>query len=126
MTDSSVQRIAANYELLADRMPELAAAFYVRLFQVLPESRALFKIDIALQSQHLAAALAIIVRNMRLLHVLEEPLAELGEEVRGRLDTRVVVLVEDEQARAGRQERQARSASGMPFSRGIFAPRARR
>ena len=78
MTDASVQRIAANYELLADRMPELAAAFYVRLFQVLPESRALFKIDIALQSQHLAAALAIIVRNLRLLDVLEEPLAELG------------------------------------------------
>ena len=78
MTEPCAQRIAANYELLAKRMPELAGAFYDRLFKVLPESRPLFKIDIDLQSQHLAAALAIIVRNLRLLDVLEEPLAELG------------------------------------------------
>jgi hemoglobin-like flavoprotein len=78
MTHASVQRIVANYEMLADHMTELASAFYVRLFKVLPQARPLFKIDIDVQSQHLAAALAIIVRNLRWLDVLEESLADLG------------------------------------------------
>ena len=78
MNEASLQRISANYELLAPRMTALAERFYERLFTVLPESRALFKIDIALQSQHLAAALALIVRNLRLLDALEQPLMELG------------------------------------------------
>jgi hemoglobin-like flavoprotein len=78
MTEASLLRITANYETLADRMPELASAFYDRLFEVLPQSRALFKIDIALQSQHLAAALALIVRNLRFMDALEQPLRELG------------------------------------------------
>ena len=52
--------------------------------------------------------------------------AQLREELARRLDSGPVVLVEDEQAGAGRQERQARSVSGMPFSRGIVAPRAQR
>jgi hemoglobin-like flavoprotein len=79
MTEASVQRIAANYELLAPRMQALTDAFYVRLFEVMPEARPLFRIDIALQSQHLAAALALIVRNLRLMDALEQPLMELGE-----------------------------------------------
>jgi hemoglobin-like flavoprotein len=78
MTEASVQRIAANYELLAPRLQALTDAFYVRLFEVMPEARPLFRIDIAVQSQHLAAALAMIVRNLRLLDALEQPLMELG------------------------------------------------
>src|SRR5256885_15674664 len=78
MTKASLERISRNYALLANQMQSLAQSFYDRLFQVLPEARPLFKIDIALQSQHLAAALALIVRNLRHLDALEEPLMELG------------------------------------------------
>jgi len=78
MTEASLGRISANYALLAERMPALAQAFYDRLFTVLPESRPMFKIDIALQSQHMAAALGLIVRNMRLLDALQQPLMDFG------------------------------------------------
>src|SRR5215510_2543344 len=78
MTEASLHRIAANYEMLAGRMQSLTASFYERLFKVLPESRPLFRIDIDIQSQHLAAALALIVRNLRMLDVLEQPLMDLG------------------------------------------------
>ena len=78
MTEASRQRIAAHYELIAPRLHLLAEAFYDRLFAALPEARPLFKIDIALQSQHLAAALALIVHNLRFLDALEAPLMELG------------------------------------------------
>jgi hemoglobin-like flavoprotein len=78
MTQAQLQRIEASYEMLAGRMHSLTASFYERLFKVLPECRPLFRIDIDLQSQHLAAALALIVRNLRMLDVLEQPLMELG------------------------------------------------
>ena len=78
MTEASLQRIAAHYELLAGRMQQLTQSFYRNLFEAAPETRPLFRIDIDLQSQHLAAALALIVRNLRLLDVLEQPLMELG------------------------------------------------
>jgi hemoglobin-like flavoprotein len=78
MTEASLQRIAAHYNSVADSMPALAQSFYDRLFIVLPEARAMFKIDIALQSQHMAATLALIVRNMRFLDALEQPLKDFG------------------------------------------------
>src|SRR5689334_8064554 len=78
MNESSLQRLSENYQLLASRMPELTRAFYDKLFAVLPEARPLFKKDINVQSQHLAAALALIVRNIRFLDALEQPLMELG------------------------------------------------
>ena len=78
MNESAVQRIAANYALIADRMPQLTSSFYTRLFEIAPQVRPLFRIDIDVQSQHLAATLALIVRNLRLMDVLEESLMELG------------------------------------------------
>jgi len=78
MTEAQLQRIADSFALIEKRMPELTAAFYVRLFAALPEARPLFRIDIDIQSQHLAAALAIIVKNLRLLDVLEPSLMDLG------------------------------------------------
>jgi len=78
MNEASLTRITESYEMLASQMPALTAAFYEQLFKALPEVRPLFRIDIDLQSQHLAAALALIVRNLRSLDVLEQPLMELG------------------------------------------------
>jgi hemoglobin-like flavoprotein len=78
MTEAQLQRIADSFALIEKRMPELTAAFYVRLFAVLPEARPLFRIDIDIQSQHLAAALALIIHNLRLWDVLEPSLMDLG------------------------------------------------
>ena len=71
MTEAALGRIATNYELLAGRMQALTASFYQRLFEQFPQVRPLFRIDLELQSQHLAAALA-------LMDVLEQPLMDLG------------------------------------------------
>ena len=78
MTEESLQRVTRNYELLAGIMPEVTHAFYRRLFAAHPELRPLFRLDIAVQSQHLASALALIVRNLRLMDALEQPLMDLG------------------------------------------------
>src|SRR3954453_10769979 len=78
MTEASLQRIASNYELLAGQMQALTSSFYKRLFAAMPEVQPLFRIDIDLQSQHLAAALALILRNLRYLDALEQPLKDLG------------------------------------------------
>ena len=80
MTEQSLQRVNRNYDFLADRMPEVTQSFYRRLFAAHPELRPLFRLDIAVQSQHLAAALALIVRNLRLMDALEQPLMDLGAE----------------------------------------------
>ena len=78
MTEASLHRVTTNYETLAGHIGKLTRAFYDRLFQAMPHVRPLFRIDIDVQSQHLAAALALIVRNLRDLDLLEEPLMELG------------------------------------------------
>jgi nitric oxide dioxygenase len=78
MTEESLQRISRNYDFLANRMPEVTHSFYRRLFSAHPELRPLFRLDIAVQSQHLASALALIVRNLRLMDALEHPLMDLG------------------------------------------------
>ena len=78
MTESSLQRVTTNYQALAGHMGKLTRTFYDRLFQALPQVRPLFRLDIDLQSQHLAAALALIVHNLRDLDLLEEPLMDLG------------------------------------------------
>src|SRR3954454_5350701 len=64
MTEPSIQRLTNHYGVISGRMVELTQSFYDRLFQALPEVRPLFRIEIPIQSQHLAAALALIVRNL--------------------------------------------------------------
>ena len=56
----------------------MTGTFYDRLFQVRPETRRLFKIEMNVQREHLAAALALIVRNLFMLDALTEPIQELG------------------------------------------------
>src|SRR4051794_33125962 len=80
MNQASIQRLTNHYGVISGRMVELTQSFYDRLFQALPEVRPLFRIEIPIQSQHLAAALALIVRNLPVMDLLEEPLMELGME----------------------------------------------
>jgi len=78
MNQDWAERILRSYESLLPHMSDLTRAFYDRLFEVRPDTRALFRIDMELQRQHLAALLAVIVRNLRMLDAIEDSLRELG------------------------------------------------
>jgi nitric oxide dioxygenase len=74
------RRITASYDAIADRIDQLVQAFYRRLFERAPEIRRLFKEDMTIQREHLAASLALIARNIDHLDILAEPLEILGVE----------------------------------------------
>ena len=78
MTTASLDRIRRSFDLLAPKVGTMTAIFYARLFEARPETRKLFKIEMDVQRQHLAAALALIVRNLYILDALTEPIQELG------------------------------------------------
>jgi hemoglobin-like flavoprotein len=80
MTSGSIHRIRKSFELLKPRIIQMIGDFYHRMFEVLPESRAMFEVDMAIQQQHFAAALALIVRNLSIFDTIREPLRELGAE----------------------------------------------
>jgi hemoglobin-like flavoprotein len=80
MTTASLERIRDSFELLAPRIATMTATFYDTLFDGRPEIRALFKVKMDIQRQHLAAALALIVRNLTMLDALQEPLQQLGRD----------------------------------------------
>ena len=62
---------------LADRMDELAAAFYRGLFEALPEVRSLFGTDMEAQGEKFTTMLAYLVRSLRQWSVVE-PAARLS------------------------------------------------
>jgi hemoglobin-like flavoprotein len=78
MTNQSIARILASYERIAPRVDEMVAGFYQRLFAVAPDARVLFQHDMSIQRQHLAATLALLVRNLHFQDLLEQPLMDLG------------------------------------------------
>jgi len=78
MNSQSVGRVLESYSRLVPRIDDMVAGFYARLFAAAPETRALFKHDMANQRQHLAATLALLVRNLTFKDVLVEPLMNWG------------------------------------------------
>jgi hemoglobin-like flavoprotein len=78
MSNPSVTRIRASFELLAPRGAEIVDAFYTKLFQTAPSVRALFPSDLRAQKQHLLAALALVVKHADNLPSLAAPLHEMG------------------------------------------------
>src|SRR5690242_19596882 len=78
MTTASLERIRQSFDLLIPHLDRMTRTFYGHLFAARPETRQLFKIDMDAQRQHLAAALALIVRNLAMFDALAEPLQELG------------------------------------------------
>jgi hemoglobin-like flavoprotein len=78
MNRASIDRLRASYRQIAPDFTHTAERFYDRLFAAQPATRDLFTIDITTQAAHLAAALALIVRNLPILDSLEGPLMELG------------------------------------------------
>lgn len=78
MKKESLDRIRATVDVLLQKIHETTALFYDHLFATEPDLRAMFRGDMALQRQHFAAALAVILRNLTMLDVLTEPLRQLG------------------------------------------------
>lgn len=78
MNPSAVERIQISFQAIAPRLDLLVAGFYDRLFTRNPQLRAIFPADMQRQKYHLAAALALIVRNIDCLHALETSLMGLG------------------------------------------------
>jgi hemoglobin-like flavoprotein len=78
VTPLSLERIRRSYERMIPNLGMIIARFYEELFGAWPETRRLFTGDMAVQRRHVAAALALIVRNLASLDALELPLRELG------------------------------------------------
>lgn len=80
---ASFKRIQDHHATLAGRMDEVSRVFYARLFAQHPEVRGLFPSDMTKLTGHLAAAMSLIVRNLRNFDALERPLMELGAQHHG-------------------------------------------
>ena len=78
LTTESMARIRESFALLSPQMDRVTENFYHRLFAARPEVRVLFRTDLKPQQQHLAAALALIVRNLTMLDALAGPFNQLG------------------------------------------------
>jgi nitric oxide dioxygenase len=73
------RRISASFDAIAvDRIDLMVEGFYRRLFERAPEVRKLFKEDMTIQREHLAASIALVARNIEHLDILEESLMLLG------------------------------------------------
>ncbi len=78
MDADTLKAVKHHYQSLSPRLGEVAEEFYRDLFSVAPQVRALFPEDMTRQRAHLAAAVAIVGRNIQSLDALEQPLSEMG------------------------------------------------
>lgn len=78
MTPNAIASVRASYAGIAPRIDQLVETFYSTLFSRAPDTRRLFPADMARQKDHLAAALAVLFRNIENLDALEESLMSLG------------------------------------------------
>jgi hemoglobin-like flavoprotein len=78
MNASAAATVRASFAALAPKLPLLVERFYATLFSAHPELRVMFPQDMARQRDHLAAAFAVLVRNVDSLQAMEESLMGLG------------------------------------------------
>jgi nitric oxide dioxygenase len=64
MTPQQIDLVQDSFALIVPRRSEASAIFYRRLFALAPETRLLFKGDLANQGRKLMQVLATIVRNL--------------------------------------------------------------
>ena len=64
MTPLQIDLVQDSFALIVPRRAEASAIFYQRLFALAPETRAMFKGDLAEQGRKLMQVLATIVRNL--------------------------------------------------------------
>ena len=64
MTPQQVNQIRASFRKLAPIADRAAALFYARLFEMAPETRAMFRGDMDTQGRKLMAAIATVVNSL--------------------------------------------------------------
>ena len=79
MTPQQVEQIQASFAKVAPIADAAAALFYGRLFETAPETRALFRGDMAVQGQKLMAALATVVDGLGRIEAIAPAVRDLGK-----------------------------------------------
>ena len=78
MTPESIARLRTSFAHVSAQPRALASRFYEELFAAAPRLRTLFPVDLTSLQGHFEAALALVIRNLEDITVLQEPLRELG------------------------------------------------
>jgi hemoglobin-like flavoprotein len=78
MAPDSIVRLKNSFSEVAARPGALAARFYQELFTAAPALRLLFPVDLIALQGHFEAALALVIRNLEDVAVLEDSLRDLG------------------------------------------------
>jgi hemoglobin-like flavoprotein len=78
MTPEAITRVKSSYAGVAAQPRQLASRFYLEMFAVAPNLRPLFPPDLTSLQGHFEAAVALVVRNLDDMKVLEQSLRELG------------------------------------------------
>lgn len=78
MTPEQIKLVRLTLVQVLDRKAETGSMFYERLFSVAPETRALFKNDIAAQARKLMDTIAVAISSLRDPATLKTMLEDLG------------------------------------------------
>ena len=78
MTPESIDRLKRSFAEVSAQPRALATRFYHELFAVAPALRPLFPADMTSLQGHFEAALALVIRNLEDMAVLQESLRDLG------------------------------------------------
>lgn len=78
MTPEQITLVQETMKKIVFKKDELAEHFYNRLFELRPDTRKLFKVDMADQRQKLMSTLALAVSNLRDLSGIELAVKQLG------------------------------------------------
>jgi hemoglobin-like flavoprotein len=78
MTPESIARLKNSFTEVAAEPHALAARFYLELFTAVPGLRPLFPTDMTVLQGHFEAALALVIRNLEDMAVLQDSLRDLG------------------------------------------------
>lgn len=79
MTPAQIASVRDSFGKVAPIADQAAALFYGRLFEIAPETRALFRSDIGEQGRKLMATLAVVVRGLDDLPALMPAVTRLAE-----------------------------------------------
>jgi hemoglobin-like flavoprotein len=78
MTPERIARLKSSHAQVSAEPRALAARFYQELFTAAPGLRPLFPPDMTSLQGHFEAALALVIKNLEDMSVLQESLRELG------------------------------------------------
>jgi hemoglobin-like flavoprotein len=78
MTPEAIARLKNSFSEVAAQPGALAGRFYQELFTAAPALRLLFPVDLTALQGHFEAALALVIKNLEDMAVLQDSLRDLG------------------------------------------------